>query len=239
MAAGAAGRDRTRPVMRRVLRGLAVILVGTVALPVAYVTAAVVLGVVPVNAGFRPASDGVAVYVRTNGVHAEFVLPTRAEGIDWSTDLPAGDMRNLASPLGWVAFGWGDAGFFASTPTWADLRLRTALVALSGTGHGAMHVEYIDSPGRYAGREIRLSRAQYARLVEFVRTSFDRDAKGRPRRLQAAGYFDTDAFYAAVPRYTPWFTSNDWVRRGLSVAGVRAPVWSPFDRALFYQLERI
>jgi uncharacterized protein (TIGR02117 family) len=225
--------------MRRVLRGLAVLLAGAVTLPAVYLAAALVLGVIPVNAGFRPASDGVAVHVRTNGVHAEFVLPTRAEGVDWSVDFPAGDMRDLASPLPWAAFGWGDAGFFASTPTWVDLRPRTALRALSGTGDGAMHVEYIDSPNRYAGREVRLSKAQYARLVQYIRASFDRDARGRPRRLPAAGYFGTDAFYAAVPRYSPWFTSNDWVRRGLAVAGVRAPVWSPFDRALFYQLERV
>ena len=224
--------------MRVVLRLVGLLLFLAVALPVAYLAAALVLGLIPVNAEFRPAADGVAIFLRTNGVHAELVLPTKAEGVDWSGDLRAGDMRNLAAPLPWIAFGWGDAEFFTSTPTWADLRPSTALVALSGTGDGAMHVEYLKTPASYAGREIRLSRAQYGQLVQYIHASFERDGQGRPRRLPAAGYFDTDAFYAAVPRYTFWFTSNDWVRRGLATAGVRTPVWSPFDRALFYQLER-
>ena len=72
--------------------------------------------------------------------------------------------------------------------------------------------------------------------MEYVRASFVRDAEGRPVRLGAPGYFDTDAFYAARPRYSFWLTSNEWVRRGLTSAGVRTPVWAPFDSALFFQL---
>lgn len=224
--------------MRRLARAVAWLGAGLLALPVLYVLLAVLLGLVAVNPDFRPTADGVRVHVRTNGVHAEFIVPTRVDGIDWSADHPASDMRRLAAPLEFIAFGWGDAEFFASTPTWSDLRLRTALGALSGTGDGAMHVEYITTPSAYAGREVRLSGAQYARLVDYIRASFARDAQGRPRRLDVPGYFETDAFYAAGPRYSPWFTSNDWVRRGLTAAGVRAPRWAPFDTALFFQLSR-
>lgn len=210
------------------------------AIPAGYLLAALVLGLVPVNAGFRSAADGIPVFVRTNGIHAELVLRTDADGVDWSGDHPATDMKALASPLPWIAFGWGDRAFFANTPSWADLEARTALVALSGSGEGAMHVEYIRSPAVYRGREVRLSPAQYARLVEYIRASFARDAKdARPRRLQDPGYFDTDAFYAAVPSYAFWFTCNDWVRRGLAAAGVRTPLWAPFDTAIFFQLGRL
>ena len=41
------------------------------------------------------------------------------------------------------------------------------------------------------------------------------------------------------PRYTFWMTSNEWVRRGLTAAGVRTPVWAPFDSALFFQLRSL
>jgi uncharacterized protein (TIGR02117 family) len=215
------------------LFGLAVVI------PAAYLLVALVLALVPLNADFRPVADGIPVYVRTNGVHAELVLPTRSADVDWSTDHPASDMRALAAPMRWIAFGWGDAAFFASTPTWFDLEPGTALVALSGLGEGAMHVEYIANPASYAGRELRLSPAQHAQLVAYVRDSFERTADGRPIRLGAPGYFDTDAFYAAKPRYTFWMTSNEWVRRGLTAAGVRTPVWAPFDSALFFQLRSI
>jgi len=215
---------------------LAALVAAAVVLPAAYLLAALVLALIPVNADFRPDPDGTSIYVRTNGVHAELVLPTRSDRIDWSAEHPANDMRALRSPLPWVAFGWGDAGFFATTPTWSDLKFGTALVALTGTGEGAMHVEYLADPASYAGRELRLTPTQYAQLIEYIRASFARDAGGRPVRLRAPGYFDTDAFYSATPRYSFWLTSNEWVRRGLAAAGVRTPVWAPFDSALFFQL---
>jgi uncharacterized protein (TIGR02117 family) len=86
---------------------------------------------------------------------------------------------------------------------------------------------------------LSVSAAQYRRLVQYIRASFARDALERPRKLPLAGYFDRDAFYAAIPRYSPVLTSNDWVRRGLAESGVRAPRWAPFDVALFYQLSRV
>ena len=78
-----------------------------------------------------------------------------------------------------------------------------------------------------------------SRLVAFVRASFTRDATGRPHRTNLPGYFSTDAFYEASRGYKFWFTCNDWVRKALSDAGVRAPLWAPFDTALFYQLQKI
>jgi uncharacterized protein (TIGR02117 family) len=224
---------------RALVRGAALLLGVAIVIPAAYVVVALVLALVPLNADFRPSADGIPVYVRTNGVHAELVLPTRSANLDWSTDHPASDMRALAAPMQWIAFGWGDADFFASTPTWSDLKAGTAFVALTGLGEGAMHVEYIADPASYAGREVRLSPEQYARLVGYVRDSFERNTDGRPIRLRAPGYFDTDAFYAAKPRYTFWMTSNEWVRRGLTAAGVRTPAWAPFDSALFYQLRSL
>ncbi len=145
-------------------------------------------------------------------------------------------MRALAEPLPWVAFGWGDRGFFIDTPTWADLRPSTALWAISGLGDGAMHVEYIETPRAYKARELLLSREEYARLASYIHRSFRRGPSDRPIRIDTPGYFDADAFYEAVPNYKPWFTCNDWVRRALTVTGVRAPLWSPFETALFLQL---
>ena len=201
-----------------------------------YLVAALVLGALPVNSGFRSAPDGIPVFIRTNGVHAEFVLPTHGPHGDWSADHPPSDMRALKEPLPWIAFGWGDRRFFASTPTWSDLRATTALIALSGTGEGAVHVEYVASPTAYRAAALQLTPAQHQRLVAYVRGSFVRDRQGRPQRLPEPGYFDADAFYAAVPAYSAFTTCNDWVRRGLAESGVRAPRWAPFDFTLFWHL---
>jgi uncharacterized protein (TIGR02117 family) len=206
------------------------------ALAALYLIFAIILGAIPVNTGFVHSERGVPVYLRTNGVHAELILPTRANGVDWSLDFPATDMRALAEPLPWVAFGWGDRGFFVNTPNWSDLKASTALWAISGLGDGAMHVEYIETPRAYKARELLLSREEYARLASYIHGSFRRGQSDRPIRINAPGYFEADAFYEAVPNYKLWFTCNDWVRRALTVTGVRAPLWSPFETALFLQL---
>lgn len=214
-------------------------LLAIAAAPASYLLLAVVLGAWPVNRGFVETADGVTIYVRTNGVHAEIVVPMRAEGVDWSIDHPPQHFRRLDAPLAWIAFGWGDRDFYLNTPTWRELRLRTALVALSGLGQGAMHVEYVDRPEAYASQRVRISAAQYRKLVDYLRASFRRDGEGRPIRIDAPGYFDTDAFYEAIPVYTFWYTCNEWVRRGLAHAGVRTAAWAPFDIAIFGQLRAI
>jgi uncharacterized protein (TIGR02117 family) len=224
--------------MRRLVRGTSIglgLVAGVLAL---YLLTALVLGLVTRNPGFVEPADGVEIYVRTNGVHADLVLPTRWNSVDWSAEFPVHDMRELVAPANWIAFGWGDRGFMLTTPTWADLRPGTAFVALSGLGQGAMHVEYVESPVAYDARRVRLSAEQYRRLAAFIRDSFARDEGGAVRRIDAAGYFGTDAFYEAVPTYTFWYTCNEWTRRALASAGVKTARWSPFELAVMHHLPK-
>ena len=214
-----------------------------IALPAVYLLLALVLGLIAVNREFHttsPEAGGVTVYLRSNGVHAELVLPAAAP-YDWRQLLPPGevvDAARLVSPpaLGWIAFGWGDREFFIRTRTWHDLRSGTAAAALLGLGPAAMHVEYVARPQDYRVQRIDLNRVQYGRLVDGLRAGFAGDADGRPRRIDDPGYFDTDAFYEGTGRYTAWLTCNEWIRRILAGAGVRTSVWAPFETALFWQL---
>jgi uncharacterized protein (TIGR02117 family) len=222
--------------VRLLLRAAGVALAALLILVAAYAVTALALGAWPRNADFVESPDGIPVYVRTNGVHADIVVPTRSAEIDWSAEFPARHMRALAAPTEWIAFGWGDRGFMLTTPTWADLRPATALVAISGLGEGVMHVEYIESPMAYNARRVRVSTAQYQQLVAAIRASFNRGPDGELRKVDAPGYFDGDAFYEAVPRYTFWYTCNEWTRRVLAVSGVRTPAWSPFDTAIMAHL---
>jgi uncharacterized protein (TIGR02117 family) len=213
------------------------------AAPAAYLLLALALGLLSVNSSFRPtapASGGVDIYLRTNGVHAELALPALAPH-DWRAEFPPGqvvDAERLAArpALEWIAFGWGDRDFYLRTRTWRDLRPGTAAVALLGLGRSAMHVEYLARPQDYRGQRIGLSVAQYRALVEALRAGFARNVHGRPLRIDDPGYFDTDAFYEGTGRYTIWLTCNEWIRRALAHAGVRTAVWAPFDEALFWHL---
>ncbi len=223
--------------MRRFIGALALALI---AVPLVYLLAALALGLVAVNRGFRDSPDGVVIYVRTNGVHAEFVLPARG-AYDWTREFPlltVVDYKRLPSLAGfdWIAFGWGDRAFYLQTPRWSDLRPGIAFNALAGLGPAAMHVEYLARPYDYRSVRVDIDEAQYRRLVDYVRAGFARDAQGRAVRIDHPGYFATDAFFEGTGHYSPWFTSNEWVRRGLAQAGIRTAAWSPFDVALFWHL---
>lgn len=222
--------------MMLVVRGAGIFVAALLSALALYVGCALLLGTIPRNTGFVENENGIPVYVRTNGVHADLVVPTRYGAVDWSSEFPAAHMRSLPATTDWIAFGWGDRGFMIETPTWSDLRPGTAIIALSGAGSGAMHVEYIETPSAYRVRRVRLSQSEYERLVSFVRGSFARDAAGGVRRIDAAGYGGSDAFYEAVPTYTFWYTCNEWTRRALAAAGIRTAMWSPFDTAVIYHL---
>jgi len=225
--------------MRRGLR-VAGLLLGALLAPfVIYLLCALVLGATPRNSAFTESTSGVPVYVRTNGVHADLVVPMHHGEIDWRSEFSPAPPDAPVAASDWIAFGWGDQRFLLETPWWSDLHLGTALAALSGRGPGAMHVEHVETPGAYDATRVRLSDAQYARLVAYIRASFARDAAGRVRKVDAPGYSGRDAFYEAVPRYSAVHTCNEWTRSGLEEAGVRTPAWSPFAAAIFSQLRQI
>ena len=221
---------------RRLAAWSAGLLPGLVSL---YILLAGAAGAIAVNREFRPtpvAAGGIAIYLRTNGFHADIVVPTDSGDQDWSAWFPPSDMRATERPTAWIAFSWGDRAFMLETPTWRDIRLGTSLRALAGLGMGAMHVEYVRRPHDYTAARLQISAAQYARLVDAIENSFRRAADGRPTRIDAPGYSDTDAFYEATSTYSLRFTCNEWVRTVLSDAGLPMPVWAPFERTLFWHL---
>lgn len=197
-------------------------------------------GMVPVNRGFVPVPDdapGVDVWVVSNAVHADVVLPLVvpiADGdvLDWRDELPAGTFPALGArwPPGatHVAFGWGDRGFFLHTPAWRDLRPATAMRALAWPSPSVMHVT-LTRPDLYdpaVARRVRVSPAAYRRLADAVRAGFAADAGGRWRLLPGAGYGEFDAFFAGAGRYHLLRNCNTWAGATLRAAGVPVPWWT-------------
>lgn len=223
--------------------GVATLLVA--AAPLFYLLVALLLGLLPVNADWRPTpavAGGVPVYLRTNGVHADLVLPAGAPH-DFAVEFPRHSIVDRARvpaerPLDWLAFGWGDRDFYLNTPTWADLEAGTAWRALTAQGPSAMHVEYLARPEDYAVQVLWLSPAEYERLITYVRRHFRRDAAGAPIRIEHPGYGPRDVFFEGEGSYSAIMTSNEWVRRALAQTGVRTARWAPFDPALFWQAAR-
>jgi uncharacterized protein (TIGR02117 family) len=191
---------------------------------------------VPVNRDWREADGGVTIYVANNGVHADLILPVRAQGLDWRPLLPLGHFAGADSSARWVAFGAGERRVYLETPTWWDISLPTIWASLTG-GERVMHVEWVRDP-YYAAREIRLRPEEYRRLWQSIRAEFALDAQGRPRRIDHPGYGPGDAFYEGRGKATAVSTCNNWAADRLRLAGVKTSLWSPFAQGLVWRYRR-
>lgn len=198
------------------------------------------LGFIPVNTGFKEASEGMEIYIVSNGVHTDFVLPMKNDLMDWRDFFNPGDFGSNMVHAPYIAFGWGDRGFYLNTPEWSDLKLKTALVALMVPSRSAMHVTLWGEPGtgRLAKR-IRVSRSQYTRIVEYIEQSFLKGPEDEPIRLDHTGYGQYDLFYASGLTFHLFRTCNVWTNTGLIRSGLRTSLWTPFDRPILFQLSRI
>jgi len=181
-----------------------------------------------VNEKITSTEDDVIIYLSTNGVHTDFVVPVVHEVMDWHT--------KVEQPLNgakWLAFGWGDKGFYIDTPSWSDLRITTALSALSGVGESAMHVTaYTTLIQDEHTVELKLSKKEYQALVYYIDASFDKKREAY-QRIEVEGYHQSDAFYEARGSYSLFYTCNTWVNQGLKQINQKAALWTLHDQGIF------
>ena len=206
------------------------------ALPAVYLVAALAGSLIPVNSAWKEPARGTTVYLADNGIHADIVMPVRADGLDWEPFVPRSDFAAADPGARWIAFGSGEERIYLNTPTWWDITPRTIWSALSG-GRRVMHVEYVSGPG-YAFREVHLRPEEYRRLWAAVRADFALDERGRPTHLAHPGYGPSDAFYRAVGKESAFRTCNTWVARWLRLAGVKTSLWPPFVQGLVWRYRR-
>ncbi|HEV2594444.1 MAG TPA: TIGR02117 family protein [Sphingomicrobium sp.] len=206
------------------------------AMPALYLIGALVGSTIPVNPRWTEPGDGTTIYIADNGIHADVILPVRAEGLDWSTRVRRADFGGGAQTAAWIAFGSGEQHVYLNTPNWLDLTPTTVWAALAG-GPRVIHVEYVASP-YYASREIRLRPQEYRRLVAAIYADFARDPSGQARPLRHPGYGPSDAFYQATGNANALRTCNVVVARWLKLAGIEASIWPPFIPGLVWRYRK-
>lgn len=196
--------------------------------------AIVLVGLIPVNNDFQETPGGIRIYVVSNAVHADLVLPLEAEGVDWGDCFPAESFRGNIDRATHVAIGWGDRGFFLKTPTWADLEFSVVANALLFPSDTCMHVDMTRAEFLGSGaRSVEISAPQYQQLVDSIRASMDLNADGSAVLIANASYGASDAFFDAKGRYHCLNTCNSWVGRVLKSAGVKTPWIAPLPKTVY------
>ncbi len=199
----------------------------------------ILIGLIPVNNDFKPAEDGVEIWVTSNPVHADLILPMETGAINWRESFPASAFSGDTGGATHVAIGWGDKGFFIHTRTWADLRCSTAAHALLWPSDSCLHVamtreEYFDA----SARPVKISYEQYAELVRHINASFRLDESGNRIPIPGVSYHESDAFYEARGTYHALNTCNSWVGRAMRSAGIRTARLTPLPKTVFMYLPK-
>lgn len=99
-----------------------------------------------------------------------------------------------------------------------------------------MHVTFYYQPKESEScKRLCISAEQYKLLIEFIENSFLKDPDNNSIRIGNAAYFYNDAFYEATGTYSLFYTCNTWANQAIKYAGMKACVWTPFDKGIFYQ----
>lgn len=177
----------------------------------------------------------IPVYIYTNGVHTDIVMPVKNDLQDWSLKLPFNNIRSKKTDYNYIGIGWGDKGFYLDTPTWADLKFSTAFKAAFWLSESAMHCTYYREMREGEDcKKIMISRNQYQKLVQFIENKFDQDQNGKFILISTnAVYGDNDAFYDAKGTYSFLYTCNTWANDALKAAEQKAAFWTPSDYGIF------
>jgi len=200
-----------------------------------YVISAFVLSIIPVNKNQSEHTKEYTIYIKSNGVHTDLVLPIKSDLKDWSEKIKFENIQSKDSTHQFLAFGWGDKGFYLDTPEWSDLKFSTAFKAAFNLGTSAMHTTFYKQIQETENCvKIEISKKQYQKLISFIEASFQYDTNGDPIFIEAATYGKNDSFYVANRTYNLFYTCNTWTNQALKKAGLKAAFWTPADKGIFF-----
>ena len=201
-----------------------------------YLLVSVVLSCIPVNTKQVLNDRVIAIYILTNGVHTDIVVPAKNEFKNWPAAVPYSNTSSKDSNMHYLAMGWGDKGFYLETPEWSDLKFSVAFKAAFYLGNAAMHTTYYKEMREGENcRRIMISEKQYFRLIAYLEKSFLRDSNGYLQHIKADySYGAHDAFYEATGHYGLFYTCNTWANSALKSCGAKACLWTPADKGIFY-----
>ena len=221
-------------IIKKLLKYLAIFILSLLM----YLLIVTLLSFVSVNEDFAENQKEIPIYILTNGVHTDVVLPIKNEHYDWSNKLKFEHTKSKDTTYQYVALGWGDKGFYLETPTWDDLKASTAIKAATGLSSSAMHVTfYKHLKENKSCKKIQISLENYQNLIAFINESFQTKSRDFLKIETDAVYGKTDVFYEANGSYSLFYTCNSWANQALKAANQKAALWTISDSGIFRHYE--
>lgn len=196
-----------------------------------YLLAAWIFASLPVNQA-QPKGE-ITLFLVSNGVHTDVVMPLKNEIFDWTTVVNPIDTITDESNIAYVGLGWGERNFYLYTPEWKDLSVSNALGALSGLNRTLIHITYYAFEPMQDDYVVKftVTSEQYQRLTKSLSESFKQE-DGKTILLEGIHYQSNDTFYEAKGRYHLFNTCNTWLNDRLVESGLKGVYWTPFSSPL-------
>ncbi|RMB58012.1 DUF2459 domain-containing protein [Dokdonia sinensis] len=208
--------------MRKLLKVIIKVIAILIALPLVYILISLIFTVIPISEKESIGPKTHTIYLTTNGVHADLVLPKKLI----APEILNGQVMHPADA--YFAFGWGEENFYINTPTWADLKFSVAFRAAFLESKTLMHVTRYRT-ARSNWISVKITDDQLKKLNAYILNTFDRST-GTTQLVQGATYTaDRDNFYRAHGNYMFYRTCNSWLNAGLKKSGMKGSLWTPFD----------
>ncbi|WP_299674659.1 DUF2459 domain-containing protein [uncultured Dokdonia sp.] len=191
-------------------------------IPITYIIISLILTYIPVSEKTENAEKKHTIYLTSNGVHSDIILPKKLI----VPDLLNGQKYHPREQ--YFAFGWGEENFYINTPTWGDLTFSTAFRAAFLKSNTLVHVtRYRIKRDQWIA--VPVTEIQLQKLNAYILAAFKEDDNGK-QLIEGATYTpDRDNFYKAKGNYMFYKTCNTWTNTALKESDMKASLWTPFD----------
>ncbi len=226
-------------VIKKIIRFILKTALGLAVFLLLYGLIVFITSIIPVNKNKSlDTHNTIPVYILSNGVHTDIVVPLNNSIKNWSTSISYLHTKAQDSTRQLLAFGWGDKGFYLDTPTWADLKASTAIKAVTGMSSSAMHITfYKELEENENCKKIFITDKDYQLLIAYIEDSFVVDTEQKIQRIGTHSYGKYDVFYEAKGSYSLFYTCNTWANQALKSGNQKAALWTVLDKGIFYHYE--
>ena len=183
---------------------------------------------------FKQTENGIEIFVQTNGVHTFIIIPAGFAEIE-KLKIDFQTCRFQKTDIKYVSYSWGDKEFYLNTPQWKDLKFGTAFKAAFLPSESIVRIGLLmqkPKKNKYT-KMLKISRSQCILLYNFISKNYEIDKKiSQPKNC-------FEMFFDSKTNYTLFYTCNNWTSEALKPAGIRTPLWSPFDKGVMFQIQKI
>ena len=152
------------------LKKILKLILGVLAIPVIYLLISFMLTSITVNDKDVISNIKKNIYLNTNGVHLDIIIPVSEIEDKLINGLKMKDEKYLS-------FGWGDENFYLNTPTWNDLTFKNAFNALFLNSNTLIHLtKYTRKNSEWI--VVPLNEKQLSKLNQYILNSFQLNEEG-------------------------------------------------------------